>query len=434
MVAMIVTCYKRRLIMNSIFVSESKCFRGLDSLIASSVKHLENLGYRHGTIRNYQYTWKEFAQFTVENSKEKTFSTDLVFQFLDSCGISDKVETNMTFRQRHIRNVMHALTDFALHGCFQSRSHVVEKTKLPDNMEETLSGYEQFCREQLWSPLGTIRSRKRDITRFLHYLDSHGIASVKEIQASTLSRFVTSCAHLKPATLAHLVSSIRSFLRYLYMTGSIDNNMVERVPKIRVRSDEHIPSVWKSENVDALLAAVDRSSPCGKRDYAILLLAVRLGMRVSDIRNLRFENLLWEQARIEINQAKSSEPLALPLTEEIGNALIDYLRYGRPASQLREVFLRANAPFKPFGQDNNLHYIITRYRRRAAINLPVQNRKGMHSLRHTMASRLLEAGIPLETISGIMGHISMDTTRIYTKVNIEALQSVAIDPEEVTHA
>jgi integrase len=157
-------------------------------------------------------------------------------------------------------------------------------------------------------------------------------------------------------------------------------------------------------------------------------------MRVSDIRNLRFENLLWEQARIEINQTKNSEPLALPLTEEVGNALIDYLRYGRPESQRREIFLRANAPFEPFGQDNNLYYIITRYRQRAAIRLPVQNRKGMHSLRHTLASRLLEADIPLETISGIMGHISMDTTRIYTKVNIEALQSVAIDPEEVTHA
>ncbi len=150
--------------------------------------------------------------------------------------------------------------------------------------------------------------------------------------------------------------------------------------------------------------------------------------------HFRLPDLRLCKARIEINQVKSSGPLVFPLTEEIGNALIDYIRYGRPVSQLRKVFLRANAPFKPFGKDNNLHYIITRYRRRATINLPVQNRKGMHSLRHTMASRLLEAGIPLETISGIMGHISMDTTRIYTKVNIKALQSVAIDPEEVTHA
>ena len=420
--------------MNSIPVSTPQSFAELDSLIASAVKHLSNLGYKHGTIGNYQYVWKEFVQFTLEKSKEKAFSTDLVFQFLNNFGISDKFEANMTFRQRHIRNVMHALTDFSLHGCFQRRSHVAEKTRLSDTMKENLSGYEQFCREQLWSPLGTIRSRKRDITRFLHYLDSHGILSVREIQASTLSRFLTSFAHLKPATLAHLASSIRSFLRYLHMTGSIDSNLTEHVPKIRVRWGELIPSVWKSEDVDVLLAAVDRSSPCGKRDYAILLLAVRLGMRVSDIRNLRFENLLWEQARIEIKQVKNSEPLALPLTEELGDVLIDYLRYGRPESQRREVFLRANAPFEPFGQNNNLYYIITRYRRRAAIKLPVQNRKGMHSLRHTLASRLLEADIPLETISGIMGHISMDTTRIYTKIDIGALQSVAIDPEEVTHA
>lgn len=420
--------------MDSILVPKSKDFKNIDSLISSAAKHLESLGYRKGTIKNYQYVWKEFVQFVQKNSGKDTFSTCLVFQFLDICGISDKIETNLTLRQRHIRNAMHALTDFALHGCIQRRTHVVKKIKLPNKMEKSLAGYEQFCYEQLWSPLGTIRSRKRDVTRFLHYLNSHGIVSVIEIQIPILFRFVTSCAHLKPATIARLISSIRSFLRYLYMTGEISINMAKHLPKIRTRSEAHIPSVWKREEVDALLAAVDRTSPCGKRDYAILLLAARLGMRVSDIRNLRFENLLWEQERIEINQTKSSEPLALPLTDEIGNALIDYLRYGRPVSQLREIFLRANAPFIPFGYNNNLHYIITRYRRRAAINLPAQNRKGMHSLRHAMASRLLEAGVSLETISGLLGHLSMDTTRIYTKINIEALQSVALDPEEVTHA
>jgi len=419
--------------MDSILVPKLKDFKNIDSLISSGAKHLESLGYSKGTIKNYQYVWKEFVQFVQKNSEKDTFSGCLVFQFLDSCGISDKIETNLTLRQRHIRNVMHALTDFALHGCIQRRTHVVEKIKLPNKMEKSLAGYEQFCHEQLWSPLGTIRSRKRDVTRFLHYLISHGIVSVREIQVPIFFRFVTSCAHLKPATIAHLISSIRSFLRYLYLTGGISINMAKHLPKIRTRSEAHIPSVWKREEVDALLTAVDRTSPCGKRDYAILLLAARLGMRVSDIRNLRFENLLWEQERIEINQIKSSEPLALPLTEEIGNALIDYLRYGRPVSPLREIFLRANAPFIPFGYNNNLHYIITRYRRRAAINLPAQNRKGMHSLRHAMASRLLEAGVSLETISGLLGHLSMDTTRIYTKINIEALQSVAIDPEEVTY-
>jgi site-specific recombinase XerD len=418
--------------MNTDGNSTSISFIGVDSLINNAVKHLETMGYKPGTIRNYRHAWNEFSQFASENSEQNKFSTDLVSQFLNSYRIyPDEVQAGLTFRQLHIRNVMHVLTEFALHGCVHRRCHVVEQTKLPDNMREILSGYEQFCHDQLWSPLGTIRSRKRDITKFLHYLDSLGIRAAKEIHASTLSRFISSCSHLKPATLAHLVSSLRSFLRYLNMKGHIHKNLAEYVPKISVRSDERIPSVWKQADVDALLAAVDRNSPCGKRDYAILLLVARLGMRVSDIRNLRFENLLWEEARIEINQTKGGEPLTLPLTEEVGQALIDYLRHGRPASSYREVFIRANAPFVPFGCDNNLYYIITRYRQRASIALPKQSRKGMHSLRHTLASRLLEAGVSIETISGIMGHLSVETTRIYAKVGVKDLQSVAIGPEEV---
>jgi site-specific recombinase XerD len=434
MVAITAIYYERRLNMKAIGVSELTCFRGLDSVIVNAVMQLENLGYRRRTIENYRYTWKEFSQFAMEHSEMKTFSTDLVCQFLENHGIAtDKVETGLTFRQCHIRNVMHALTGFALHGCLQRRSYVTGRTKFSTQNQEALSDYEQFCRNHMRSSFGTIRSHKRDIIRFLHYLESRGVNTVKELQASTVSQFVLSCSPLRPTTLARLISSIRSFMRFLCMEGITSSILVEQLPRIRVRPDEHIPSVWKNEDVVTLLASVDRSSPCGKRDYAILLLAARLGMRVSDIRNLRFENLLWEKARIEINQAKGGRPLAWPLTEDIGHALIDYLRHGRPASKHRHVFLRANAPFEPFGRDNNLYYIITRYRRRAAITLPVKNRKGMHSLRHTVASQLLEAGIPLETISGIMGHLSVETTRIYTKINVGALQSAAIDPEEVTY-
>ena len=188
------------------------------------------------------------------------------------------------------------------------------------------------------------------------------------------------------------------------------------------------------DDIDALLAVVDRCSACGKRDYAILLLAARLGLRVSDIRTLRLDHLLWDSERIEKKQVKGGTPLSLPLTEEIGSALIDYLRNGRPKTQYREVFLRAHAPFEPFGDNNNLYYIITTYRRRANISLPLKSRKGLHSLRHTVASRLLEANVPIETISSVMGHLSTETTKDYTKIDIKALRSVAIDLEEVDHA
>ena len=118
-------------------------------------------------------------------------------------------------------------------------------------------------------------------------------------------------------------------------------------------------------------------------------------------------------------------PLHLPLTEDIGTALIDYLRNGRPKTDHREVFLRANAPFEPFADNNNLHHIITTYRRRAGISLPAKNRRGLQSLRHTMASRLLEEGIPLESISSVMGHLSLETTRLYTKVHIAGISAAS---------
>ena len=416
------------------FSGSARC-GGLDSLLMGALRHLEELGYSPGTVANYRNTWKEFQRFAQDRSETEAFSTDMVHQFLDSHGISsEKAEAGLTFRQRHVRTVMRVLTEFALHGCFQLCGRSSKEVKLTTEMGNILCDYEQFCREHLKSPTGTMRIRKRDIARFLHYLDSRSIATVKEIQRPVLSGFVFSRAHLKPATLARLISSIRSFLRYLCMRGEISPDLVEQMPKVRVGRDERIPSVWKSEDVDALLAVVDRSSPLGKRDYAILLLAARLGIRASDIRNLRFEHLLWDQARIEMRQTKSGEPLSLPLSEEIGHALIDYLRHGRPSSHHREIFLRANAPFEPFGHDNNLHYIVTKYRRRANIDLPARSRRGLHSLRHTVASRLLEAGTPLETISGIMGHLSIETTRIYTKIDVEALRSVAIDLEEVSHA
>lgn len=408
---------------------------GLDSLLMGALVHLEELGYSPGTVANYRNTWKEFQCFAQDRSETEAFSTDMVRQFLESHGISsEKAEVGLTIRQRHLRTVMRVLADFALHGCFRLCGRSGKEVKLTTEMGNILCDYEQFCREHLKSHPGTVRIRRRDIAWFLHYVESRGIATVKEIQRPVLYDFVFSRAHFKPATLARLLSSIRSFLRYLCMRGETSSDLVEQMPKIRVGRDERIPSVWKSEDIDALLAAVDRSSPPGKRDYAILLLAARLGIRVSDIRALRFEHLLWDQARIEMRQTKSGEPLSLPLSEEIGHALIDYLRHGRPSSHHREIFLRANAPFEPFGHSNNLHHIITKYRRRAKIDLPARSRRGLHSLRHTVASRLLEAGTPLETISGIMGHLSIETTRIYTKIDVEALRSAAIDLEEVSHA
>jgi len=204
------------------------------------------------------------------------------------------------------------------------------------------------------------------------------------------------------------------------------------VPKIRFPRDARIPSVWAHELVVRLLEALDRSSAKGKRDYAILLLACRLGLRVGDIRTLKLDQLHWEDSTIEITQSKTSTPLRLPLTSEVGEALIDYLKSGRPQTAHREVFLKVNPPFDPF-VGNNLHHIVTYWRLLAGVRFRTPQRRGIHSLRHTLATRLLEKGTAFTTIAEILGHTSLESTRIYAKADVEALRSVALDPEEVNH-
>ncbi len=180
-----------------------------------------------------------------------------------------------------------------------------------------------------------------------------------------------------------------------------------------------------------MLAVIDRGSPVGKRNFAIVLLACRLGLRTCDIRGLRLEDIRWDEAKIAIRQSKTGVPLILPLSEEVGQALIDYLKHGRPDSEHGQVFLGAHAPFAPFGHSYNFHTILTAYRRLAGIKVPREGHWGMHSLRHTLATRLLQGGTPLPVISDILGHRSIDSTQIYTKVDISSLRDAALDVEEV---
>jgi integrase len=218
------------------------------------------------------------------------------------------------------------------------------------------------------------------------------------------------------------------------MRGILQKDLSAELPKIRVPRDATIPSVWDQELLVRLLVAVDRSSAKGKRDYAILLLACRLGLRAGDIRTLKLDNLRWAESTIEIMQAKTGAPLILPLTDEVGEALIDYLKSGRPQTTHREVFLKMNPPFDPFDEDNHLYHIVTYWRRLAGITFRSPQKLGLNSLRHTLATRLLEKGTPLPTIAQILGHTSLESTRIYAKVEVEALRGVALDPEEVNHA
>ena len=406
----------------------------LKCLVTDALGEIKRLGYSRRSRGRYRATWEHLIEFCGRNGLGDQFSGELAVRFLEEYRITgDEHDMSGEGWRRHIVWGGKVLADFAESGRMDRGQTEVEAIHLVPAMQNTLRDYEGYCKDRLHLRPSTIDRRTTELTIFLDFLHSRKARALDAIQALDLSEFVSWRDHLQPKTVERIVSDVRSFLRFLTMRGIVEKDLSVELPKIRIPRDARIPSVWEQELVVRLLEAVDRSSPKGKRDYAIFLLACRLGMRVGDIRTLKLEQIHWEDSTMEVTQSKTGLPLRLPLTSEVGEALIDYLKSGRPQSAHREIFLKANPPFDPFA-GNNLHHIVKYWRLLAGIRFRTPQKRGFHSLRHTLATRLLQNGTPLTTIAEILGHTSLESTRIYAKADVETLRSVALDPEEVNHA
>ncbi len=406
----------------------------LGRLVENALGELERLEYSRRSRDRYRAIWEHFIEFSRQRKLGDEFSGDLAARFVEEYRAGDK-EAHKPGEgwRRHIVLGVKALADFAQHGRIEPARTDTEKIHLLPATKKALRDYEQYGKDRLQLRPSTLRTRTRELTIFLDFVGSRKARTLDQIQALDLSEFLSSRGHLKPNTVSRIISDVRSFLRFLTMRGILQKDLSVELPKVRVPRDASIPSVWDYELIIKLLGAIDRSSAKGKRDYAILLLACRLGLRAGDIRTLKLDDLHWEDSRVEITQSKTTTPLSLPLTDEVGEALIDYLRSGRPKTAHREVFLKLTPPFDPFVR-NNLYHIITYWRRVAGITFRSPQKRGIHSLRHSLATRLLKQGTPFPTIADILGHTSLESTRIYAKADVEALRSVALDPEEVNHA
>lgn len=405
----------------------------LERLVSDALGEIERLGYSRRSRNRYRATWEHLIEFSVRTAPGDQFSGELAARFLEEYRVGDE-ETDSSGQgwRRHMFWGVKVLADFAQSGRIDRGKTEIEAIRLVPAMQKTLCDYEKYCKDRLHLRPSTLDRRTAELTIFLDFLHSRKARTLHEIQALDLSDFVSWRDHLQPKTVSRIVSDVGAFLRFLTMRGILQKDLSVELPRIRIPRDAKIPSVWEQELVVRLLKAVDRSSTKGKRDYAILLLACRLGMRVGDIRTLQLDQIHWQDSTIEVTQSKTGTPSRLPLTSEVGEALIDYLKSGRPQTAHREVFLKVTPPFAPF-TGNNLHHIVTYWRLLAGIRFRTPQKRGMHSLRHTLATRLLEKGTPLTTIAEILGHTSVESTRIYAKANVEALRSVALDPEELNH-
>jgi len=406
----------------------------LDRLVAHALRELEKLGYSRRSLRRYRTVWEHLARFAREMNLPNQYSEHLAARFLDAHRLQngEHSKANEQWR-RHVPFLVKVLGDFARDGRVERTRIDTSRLQVPAAMKKWLSEYEQYAGDRRHLRASTLRERMRTIAVFLDELESRQVTRLDQLQPADIAAFVASGRRLCSRSMSRTVSDVRCFLRFLLLRGILRQDLSQVLPTVRVPRDATIPSVWEPELVERLLKVVERSSPRGKRDYAILLLACRLGLRLGDIRALTLDDLKWDTAAIEITQSKTGAPLCLPMTEEVGEALIDYLKSGRPQTAHREVFLRAQPPFTPFADGGHFYQIVKYWRELAGIRFRSKQHCGLHSLRHTLATQLLRAQTPMHVISQILGHATTASTMIYAKADVESLRAAALDTEELHH-
>ena len=288
--------------------------------------------------------------------------------------------------------------------------------------ERCVQAYELHLRQTRGLAPSSIATYLPFVRNFLRHRFASGSVTLSSLSADDVVRFVQNkVPDMSPKRAKLLATALRSFLRYACHLGETGPALVAAVPVVAGWSMTQIPRGISPDQVSKLLAGIDRGSAMGRRDHAILVLLARLGLRASEIRFLELDDIDWTGGTLRL-KTKGGRRKAFPLSEEIGEAIADYLRHGRPPCQSHRVFVRARAPIEEV-RSSSISSIVRRAIERAGVDAPTG---GAHQFRHGLATEMLNGGAALGEIGDVLGHCHPDTTRIYAKVDLESLRPLAL--------
>lgn len=261
------------------------------------------------------------------------------------------------------------------------------------------------------------------IERFLSERFGQGPVAFAALQAEDVIEFVKrQAAQLSPARAKAATTALRSFFRYLRYCGEIQLDLAAAVPTVPNWSMTGIPRAIAPDHLQAVLVHCPRDTPVGRRDYAILMLLTRLGLRAGEIASLTLDSIDWETGSIAV-VGKGNQAGSLPMPTEVGEAIADYLRHGRPTNNSRALFLRVCAPIRGLGAAQTVTTIVGAAIKRTGIETP---HRGTHQFRHALAADMLRHGATLTEIGSVLRHRHIKTTSLYAKVDFAALRPLSL--------
>ena len=272
---------------------------------------------------------------------------------------------------------------------------------------------------------------KNALTIFFSFLREKRIKFISKLNLEIMFEFISYISHYKMNYRQLILSALRNFFKFLYLNQYTERNLIYIVPKLKSIRNNSIPhTVWTQEEIKNILKSIDITRATGKRNYAMLTLMAYLGLRLVDVKYLKFSNIDWKNNKIQLTQHKTKKYVEVPLLNNIGDAIIDYIKNGRPNFQSPYIFLN-HQPVREIAMGNDYYNTFQKYLSLANIDTSNKTLKGVHSLRHSLATTLLQNKVNLSTISSILGHTNPDSTSVYLKTDIINLRKCCIKKEGI---
>ncbi|MFT8312377.1 MAG: tyrosine-type recombinase/integrase [Sporolactobacillus sp.] len=396
----------------------------ISRLIDQTLNAMKSLGLKESTLKSYRLSgFYRIRKFFFSHEKIY-YSSKIAGDFLTfekKRLIREKISARY---YRKLQKSVALLDEFYTTGTMKwAYLHNHTTVKVNAYFSTILLEYTKTLHESLSA--GTINGIQSNVLSFLGYLETNRHSDFVKISRREIRDFIVYISKSHCESMSNILYSLRSFISYLRDSGiaHIDAGLILQKP---ARSRKKVLPCFSHEEVESILRQIDINLSEGKRDYAILYLAAHTGLRSIDIVNLKLIDIDWKKDEIQIIQRKTGQALVLPLEPDTGRAIVEYILYGRPTSDSPYIFLRSFAPFIKLADVGSMGNIFKKYRNKAGIIHNPGDGKGLHALRRSMGTWMLEAKVPLTTISQVLGHRNQNSAKQYLSMDHCGLQECSL--------
>ena len=398
---------------------ETTQFMTVRELAAALEEQMRESGYAESSLNTYRGICAKLVHYFEEQNIER-FNIDLGQKFIVEYG-GDRYGTNGTLK--NYCRAVHMLSDLQQYGMIFKYTPRARK-EFSAGFRSLFEEFIQYIKNRGFAE-DSVRHLRWALARFEDYLLNRGVDIFRQVERQHLNAYVETLAGYARNTVSFHISSLNRLMKYAFEKGYHTHDLSGVMPYIKYGQSKRLPSVFTEDEIKRILKNVNTDSPVGKRNYAIILLLARLGIRISDILNLRFDSIDWEQKHITIQQQKTGAQVELPLLEDVGWAIIDYLKNARPETSCQNIFVCHRPPFDRI--HSWLAKDITRAVQKAGIRLPRGKSAGTHIFRHSLATNLLNRGVGIDAIAQTLGHTSSESTEAYISLSMDTLRICALE-------